>query len=143
MASNSFISTQTGSDTTVQVEKDVEDNVVDEIKVKRGWRFNGTFACLAILNLICSIDATILSVALPVRYSLSLYTITLIFVDNCHRPKRNDSSTSFLVRDILPPLLNRLSANMGFILAYHRPQVSSPLCTITFYHWYNPCLCRR
>jgi hypothetical protein len=34
---------------------------------KRGWRFYGTFASLAVLNLICAIDATILSVALPVR----------------------------------------------------------------------------
>ncbi|TGO20738.1 hypothetical protein BPAE_0269g00080 [Botrytis paeoniae] len=32
---------------------------------KRGWRFYGSFACLAILNLVCAIDATILSVALP------------------------------------------------------------------------------
>ncbi|KAK6607518.1 major facilitator superfamily transporter [Botrytis cinerea] len=31
----------------------------------RGWRFYGSFACLAILNLVCAIDATILSVALP------------------------------------------------------------------------------
>ncbi|KAE8440809.1 hypothetical protein EG329_006541 [Mollisiaceae sp. DMI_Dod_QoI] len=36
-----------------------------KVKVKRGWRFYGTFACLAILNLICAIDATILAVALP------------------------------------------------------------------------------
>jgi hypothetical protein len=41
--------------------------------VKRGWRFYGTFACLALLNLICAIDATILSVALPVRSSLSAF----------------------------------------------------------------------
>ena len=33
---------------------------------KRGWMFLGTFACLALLNFICAIDATILSVALPV-----------------------------------------------------------------------------
>ncbi|KAJ8066849.1 hypothetical protein OCU04_004231 [Sclerotinia nivalis] len=32
---------------------------------KRGWRFFGSFACLAILNLVCAVDATILSVALP------------------------------------------------------------------------------
>lgn len=37
---------------------------------KRGWRFYGSFACLAILNLVCAIDATILSVALPVRWFL-------------------------------------------------------------------------
>lgn len=33
---------------------------------KRSWRFYGTFACLALLNLICAVDATILSVAIPV-----------------------------------------------------------------------------
>ena len=37
------------------------------VPVKRGWKFYGTFATLALLNLICAIDATILSVALPVR----------------------------------------------------------------------------
>ncbi len=35
-------------------------------KSGRGWRFYGTFACLALLNLVCAIDATILAVALPV-----------------------------------------------------------------------------
>ncbi|KAH9203338.1 MFS multidrug transporter-like protein [Leptodontidium sp. 2 PMI_412] len=35
------------------------------VAVKRGWRFYGTFGTLALLNLICAIDATILSVALP------------------------------------------------------------------------------
>jgi hypothetical protein len=34
--------------------------------LKRGWRFYGTFATLALLNLVAAIDATILSVALPV-----------------------------------------------------------------------------
>ncbi|KAM0161597.1 hypothetical protein ACHAPG_002239 [Botrytis cinerea] len=35
------------------------------VSIKRGWRFYGTFGTLALLNLICAIDATILSVALP------------------------------------------------------------------------------
>ncbi|PMD57931.1 MFS general substrate transporter [Hyaloscypha bicolor E] len=39
--------------------------VPDSKKPGRGWRFYGTFACLALLNLICAIDATILAVALP------------------------------------------------------------------------------
>jgi MFS family permease len=38
-------------------------------KPGQGWRFYGTFACLALLNLVCTIDATILAVALPVRLS--------------------------------------------------------------------------
>jgi len=37
-----------------------EKAVVEETEmVKRGWRFYGTFACLALLNLICAIDATV------------------------------------------------------------------------------------
>ncbi|CZR51713.1 related to putative multidrug transporter [Phialocephala subalpina] len=55
----------------LEVEKEVE------VKVKRGWRFYGTFACLAILNLICAIDATILAVALP---SVLLTALFLFFV---------------------------------------------------------------
>ncbi|KAG4026726.1 hypothetical protein MFRU_037g00370 [Monilinia fructicola] len=38
---------------------------IDPNSKKRGWRFFGSFACLAILNLVCAVDATILSVALP------------------------------------------------------------------------------
>lgn len=49
--------------TTIEEEKREQD-----VAVKRCWRFYGTFACLALLNLICAIDATILSVALPVRH---------------------------------------------------------------------------
>ena len=37
-------------------------------RTKRGWRFYGTFTCLALLNFTCAIDATILSVALPVGH---------------------------------------------------------------------------
>lgn len=40
---------------------------IDPESKKRGWRFFGSFACLAILNFVCAVDATILSVALPVR----------------------------------------------------------------------------
>jgi hypothetical protein len=70
MSHDSYISTQTdSSDTRIQMEKDGQVNVEDinDEKPKRSWQFYGTFACLAILNLICAIDATILSVALPVR----------------------------------------------------------------------------
>jgi hypothetical protein len=49
------------------------------VLVKRGWRFYRTFGTLALLNLICAINATILSVALPVRdYSDNPYTILII-----------------------------------------------------------------
>ncbi|KAH8811638.1 major facilitator superfamily-domain-containing protein [Xylogone sp. PMI_703] len=37
----------------------------EEAPPKRNWRFYGTFGCLALLNFVCAIDATILSVSLP------------------------------------------------------------------------------
>ncbi|RFU31177.1 hypothetical protein B7463_g5167, partial [Scytalidium lignicola] len=39
--------------------------IEEETLPKRNWRFYGTFGCLALLNFVCAIDATILSVALP------------------------------------------------------------------------------
>jgi hypothetical protein len=54
-------------DKRVKMERGEEEGA---LTTKRGWRFYGSFACLALLNLICAIDATILSVALPVRRSL-------------------------------------------------------------------------
>jgi MFS family permease len=65
---NSFdtMQTDTMSDTSPMKE--------EAVTAKRGWRFYGTFGCLALLNLICAIDATILSVALPV--CISSLTIT-------------------------------------------------------------------
>lgn len=63
-SSNSSLKTDNKRDFDVGV-------VVEADVVKRGWRFFGTFACLAILNFICSIDATILSVALSVWKLLS------------------------------------------------------------------------
>lgn len=35
---------------------------------KGDWHFVAVFGCLSLINLMCAIDATILSVALPVRY---------------------------------------------------------------------------
>lgn len=43
-----------------------QENQGNNNKIMRGWRFYGTFACLALVTLVCAIDATILSVALPV-----------------------------------------------------------------------------
>lgn len=36
---------------------------------KHGWRFYAVFGCLCIISLVCALDATSLSVALPVRPS--------------------------------------------------------------------------
>jgi hypothetical protein len=61
------ITTQNESFATMNTDQSSEmEKEVQLVPVKRGWRFWGTFATLALLNLICAIDATILSVALPV-----------------------------------------------------------------------------
>ena len=33
---------------------------------KHGWRFHAAFVCICIVNLVCAVDATALSVSLPV-----------------------------------------------------------------------------
>jgi len=55
-------STTQSDHTVLDTNEEKEENSV----MKRGWRFYGTFACLATVTLVCAIDATILSVALPV-----------------------------------------------------------------------------
>jgi hypothetical protein len=52
-------------DTTAE-KNNRQEEIEEQEEPRRGWRFYGTFGCLACLNLICAIDATILSVALPV-----------------------------------------------------------------------------
>ncbi|KAG9245097.1 MFS multidrug transporter-like protein [Calycina marina] len=72
-------------DTLKSTNSDISYNSIQQEKAaasngaapKRGWRFYGTFACLALLNFICAIDATILSVALP-TISSSLQGTTAI-----------------------------------------------------------------
>jgi hypothetical protein len=57
------MSLETDKDSVMEPKKE------DETALKRrGWRFYGIFGCLALLNLVCAIDATILAVALPVRH---------------------------------------------------------------------------
>lgn len=45
-------------------------------KSRLGWRFYAAFGCLCIINLVCALDATSLSVALPVRLKSSLDTLS-------------------------------------------------------------------
>jgi hypothetical protein len=81
---------------------------VGEQSVKRNWRFYGTFGTLALLNLICAIDATILSVALPVRYySKTPDTILTMRPDNSYRSKRHHCYPSFLGWDFVPLVSSR------------------------------------
>lgn len=64
------------------IEDDVQLIENTSTKPKRGWRFYGTFACLAILNFTCAVDATILSVALPVSISRVTFTPMLTLSDD-------------------------------------------------------------
>ena len=83
---------------------DVSEMEMEEqpVSVKRGWRFHGTFGALALLNLICAIDATILSVALPVGDYLSHPdTILIKLQDNSYRFERHHCHPSFLGRDFV------------------------------------------
>ena len=42
------------------------ENITNPHVFKGSWHFLATFGCLSLINLMCAIDATILSVALPV-----------------------------------------------------------------------------
>jgi len=64
------MSIETDNDSVMETKRMEE--VTDSEKPGRDWRFYGTFACLALLNLVCAIDATILAVALPVSQSKSI-----------------------------------------------------------------------
>ena len=75
---------------------------------KRNWRFYGTFGTLALLNLICAIDATILSVALPVREHLKIPSpILTTRQDDSYRSKRYHCNPSFLGWDFFPLVSSR------------------------------------
>jgi hypothetical protein len=66
---------------------------------KKGWRFFGTFACLAVLNFVCAIDATILSVALPVRsFGCSLFSFffPVVMTETDSRCNRQSQQTFML-----------------------------------------------
>lgn len=112
---------------------------------KRSWRFYGTFGCLALLNFVCAIDATILSVSLPVRHQPCAFShpdsVVLTYqTDNrgcsqCHR------YPGFLVWYIFSPLLHRLPANMGFPLAHLRPQIRYLGCVTSVYRRHDSGLC--
>ena len=111
---------------------------VGEQSVKRNWRFYGTFGTLALLNLICAIDATILSVALPVRdYSKVLGPILTTRQDDSYRSKRYHCYSSFLGRDFFPLVSPRqpppisvstnkaTDARQSFSLYGHHSHISS------------------
>jgi hypothetical protein len=103
------MSRETDNDSMMEILTKTRDDPISK-KPGRGWRFYGTFACLALLNLVCAIDATILAVALPVRlFYTTLEALLANFCrDYCHRFERY-SDSSFLVRNIIFVMLNGLS----------------------------------
>jgi hypothetical protein len=126
--------------TMSEFEKDIEK---EPAVVKRGWRFYGTFACLALLNFICAIDATILSVALPVRYPcLCLYALLMNSKDHRHRFERHNCDSGILVRDIFSTDLNGLRAYMGVLFPYHRTKIGLARGTVALHNWNCHCLRR-
>lgn len=62
----------------------------DQQETQRGWRFYGTFASLGLLNFVCAIDATILSVALPVRIFSFCYLRIVSRTHHLPRPLRQN-----------------------------------------------------
>ena len=126
------MSLETGNSSVMEVREE------EQATPRRGWRFFGTFGCLALLNLICAVDATILAVALPVRHTHHPYYIyyTNTSQDHRYRP-RSDSYTSFLVRNLLPLMLHRLPADVGIFFTYHRPEVGPACCTVSLHRWYH------
>ena len=89
------------------------------VSAKRGWRFYGTFGTLALLNLICAIDATILSVALPVRgYSDNPHTVLTVIRDDSYRSERHHCNPGFLGWNIVPIVssMQRLTSQVELTL---------------------------
>jgi len=68
MSNKSTVTTLTmvASDEMAVAQRSPEDSSSPETPSKRGWRFYAAFGCLCIISLVCALDATSLSVALPV-----------------------------------------------------------------------------
>lgn len=97
--------------------------------IKIGWRFLGVFFALAVVNLVCAIDATILAVALPVcicEYVIPMKVYTNEDgLDNIYCSRRH-CSRGILGGNLVPPYFNRIPAIMGLLLPYNWPQASTP-----------------
>ncbi len=84
-----------------KVQLDVQEEEVP-VTMKRGWRFYGTFGTLALVNFICAIDATILSVALPVIACPDVHHTELTTIqDDIYGSEGNNHHPGLLDRDIL------------------------------------------
>lgn len=61
--------TMVSSDEMAAAHQRPSDGPSPQTPSKHGWRFYAVFGCLCIISLVCALDATSLSVALPVRPS--------------------------------------------------------------------------
>ena len=94
-------------------------------KFKPGWRLLAAFTSIAIVNLACALDATIISVALPVSLFGSFNICTFLSsqlhrVNNLkgnNRRPQGQRNRSFLGRNIVPSYFHRLAAQLGCFLA--------------------------
>lgn len=62
-----YIESRSMTTSTVSVTEKINHDTQSHVS-KGDWHFVAVFGCLSLINLMCAIDATILSVALPVRY---------------------------------------------------------------------------
>ena len=123
-----------------------------------GWRFYASFTSLCIITLAVALDATTLSVALPVirlPFPFSQITSYKIFIflyfsctpgeglqdrqTKCLKPGHirippRQRHRSLLERDLLLPILHRLPTNLRLPILHPRPQISPPR---------RPCLLHR
>lgn len=58
--------TMVSSDGMAVAQRKLEEGASPRPPSKHGWRFYAAFGCLCIISLVCALDATSLSVALPV-----------------------------------------------------------------------------
>ena len=116
---------------------------------KHGWRFYSAFGSLCIISLVCALDMTSLSVALPVGFEkhelaeasppLRLrWLMRASDTDHSQGPRRH-RHRSLLVRHFLPPHLHRLSAELRVLLPYLRPETHG-LARLDLLHRRRHCL---
>lgn len=112
-------------------------------KFKPGWRLLAAFTSIAIVNLACALDATIISVALPVSlFQSSNVCSFLLFqlhrVNNLkgnNRRPQGQRNRSFLGRNFFPPYFHRLAAQLGRFLPSMGSSPSPSLSPYLLHSW--------
>ncbi len=93
---------------------------------KPTWRFYAIFASLCTISLATALDATTISVALPViEPSQPFYQTPLTSLAHHALPPRQRHK-SLLDRNLLPPSQHRFPTHLGLALSCFRPQKLPP-----------------